>query len=194
MRRKIVRLLSSVARQSLPRPARRSRVSRNPELSLDLAQLEDRILLSGTPLSPDMLPEGGAESVDGWDSVEDVAPDLLDDCCLAVESTLLGNADPQLLDDLSDSPNSGDDPSLLSTDPLLNDLLASVEVHDHQHFDLDGNEYDVLTALPTLDLDEATLATGEQLPAAGLLPLGDTFFLNSNPGASTRFTWTSTDM
>jgi hypothetical protein len=129
-----------------------------------------------------MLPDDGSGSVELFNSVEDVAPDLLHDGCLAVDST--ADAPSEMLDDLSPLLSADEAGDQVSPDSTLTDLLDSAEGQDHVHFDLDGNQYDVLTALPTLDLDEANLATGDQLPSAGLLPLSETFLLNSNPGAS----------
>ena len=77
MKRRIARLLSSLASPSSHRVGRRRhpRAHRSPDMLLDIAQLEDRILFSATPLSPEMLEGPPAQDSAELASVHDVLPD-----------------------------------------------------------------------------------------------------------------------
>lgn len=167
MKRRIARLLSSLASPSIHRVGRRrhSRAHRSRVTLLDIPQLEDRILLSVTPLSPELLDGPAAQDRAEFASVHDVVPDSN---CAA---------------ETFDAPQAADFEVSGFADST--DALAKLtDGHEHRLFDLEGNEYDVLTNLPTLDVDEATTSTGDGAVALGTVPLGETFLLHGNAGAS----------
>ncbi len=184
MRRQVARLLSSIARQTgsiAPSPARRTRSHRASDVLLDVAQLEDRILLSATPLSPDMLPAEG--EADLLSTIEDIASEMPDGCGVFVDSLSVDADLPLVPEDLATllGPTEADDQPLPDGAEALEEHS---EGHEHRLLDLDGNEYHVLTNLPTLQVEESTVASSDPLPAESTVPLTETFQLHSNLGAS----------